>query len=273
MASEQESSVERVLLLEAELERGQLVSNRAGTTALFSTRCPTRERPNEDAAALFHVDGQLILAISDGAGGTRGGAIASRTVLEELGESVARVSDGVTARAAILDGIERANQSLLERGAGSCATLAVACIEGDRLRCFLVGDSVILVTGQRGKLHFQSTMHSPVGYALEAGLLDEEEAIQHEERHFVSNLVGTSDMSIEISPELCLQSRDTVVIGSDGLFDNLRVDEIVDVFRKGRLELAMNRAITRSLERMKGLDEAAPSKADDLSILAFRRRA
>ena len=42
---------------------------------------------------------------------------------------------------------------------------------------------MILTTGQRGRLRMQTVSHSPVGFAIEYGLLDESEAMHHEERH------------------------------------------------------------------------------------------
>ncbi len=60
------------------------------------------------------------------------------------------------------------------------------------LRPYHVGDSTNLLTGQRGKLEFAMISHSPTGYAMEAGVLGEEEALVHEDRHDVSNLLGAA---------------------------------------------------------------------------------
>ena len=42
-------------------------------------------------------------------------------------------------------------------------------------------------------------------------------------------------MRIEIGPAVCLSQLDTVVIASDGLFDNLSIQEVVGSMRKGKL--------------------------------------
>ena len=42
-------------------------------------------------------------------------------------------------------------------------------------------------------------------------------------------------MRIEIGPAVCLSQLDTVVIASDGLFDNLSIQEVVGSMRKGML--------------------------------------
>jgi len=56
-------------------------------------------------------------------------------------------------------------------GKGSATTVVVAEIQQRQLRTYYVGDSLVLLTGQRGRLKFQNTSHSPVGYAWSPGLL------------------------------------------------------------------------------------------------------
>jgi serine/threonine protein phosphatase PrpC len=56
-----------------------------------------------------------------------------------------------------------------------------------------------------------------------------------EERHLVSNTIGTSDMRVEIGPRITMALHDTLLIASDGLFDNLLVEEIKDIIRTGQL--------------------------------------
>ena len=124
--------------------------------------------------------------------------------------------DATSLRAAILDGLERANQRVLELGIGAATTLAVAEIAGTTLRPYHVGDSSILVVGQRGKMKLQTMLHSPTGYAVEAGLLDEADALHHEERHLISNMVGAVDMRIEVGSAIRLALRDTVLLATDG---------------------------------------------------------
>jgi serine/threonine protein phosphatase PrpC len=117
---------------------------------------------------------------------------------------------------------------------------------------------------------WQTIPHSPVGFAVEAGVLDEEEAMHHEERHVVSNVVGSAEMRIEIGPEIRLAPRDTVVLASDGLLDNLTMDEIIARVRKGRLDKAVRRLAVDTRRRMTCPEEGQPSKPDDTTIIAYR---
>ena len=143
-------------------------------------------------------------------------------------------------------------------------------IQGDTVRSYHVGDSMTMVCGQRGKIKFQSVAHSPVGYAVESGLLDQDEAVHHEHRHIISNTVGDAEMRIEIGATLKLSRFDTLLLASDGLTDNLYIDEIVQFTRKGALDIAAKQLIDLAHARMTASSNDKPSHPDDLSLILYR---
>jgi serine/threonine protein phosphatase PrpC len=251
---------------------GELHSLPHGRAAVFAARCPTRETDNEDAAALIVVDElRALLAVADGVGGHAAGAEAAKVALEAIRTAAAGAGHGENdLRAAVLDGFERANEQIAAMGVGAATTLAVVEMDGPTMRPYHVGDSMILVVGQRGKLRYLTMAHSPVGYAQEAGLIDEHEAIHHEDRHLVSNIVGMSDMRIDIGPTMTLKTRDTLLLGTDGLFDNLRQAEIVQAVRKGPMDEATARLAREARQRMTQPEEGHPSKPDDLTFILYR---
>jgi serine/threonine protein phosphatase PrpC len=175
-------------------------------------------------------------------------------------------------RGAIINGFELADRAISALGTGAAATLAVVEIQGAHMRAYHAGDSMVLVTGQRGRIKWLTIPHSPVGYAVEAGLLDRGEALHHEDLHLVSNLLGTQDMRIELGATVSLAPRDTVVLASDGLSDNLHLDEIVERVRKGPLSRAVDELAALGRKRMEAPAEGTPSKPDDLTFIAIRRR-
>ena len=146
-----------------------------------------------------------------------------------------RHGPGVATRIGIINGFESANEEVLALALGAATTLTVVEFDGQLVRYFHVGDSLSLLTGQRGKIKMQSMPHSPVGYAVEAGLLDETDAMHHEQRHVISNVIGSVDMHIEMGSAVELSPRDTLLLASDGLTDNLHMPEIVECIRKGSL--------------------------------------
>ena len=77
-------------------------------------------------------------------------------------------------------------------------------------------------------------------------------------------------MRMEIGPCLEMGSRDTLIIASDGLFDNLFEKEVIEVMRKGRLATSLQSLTDAASERMRGQGDS-PCKPDDLSVIAVRR--
>jgi protein phosphatase len=251
-----------------------------GEVACFSHAAPGKELDeNEDACLVLpHAEG-VVLAVADGVGGAQAGARAARLALETIRRHVAEGvgsdaenGSGSALRARLLDAIEAANAGISALGLGAATTIVIATIERGVLRSYHAGDSAVLVVGQRGKIKLQSVAHSPVGYAVESGWLDDAEAIHHEDRHIISNTLGAPDMRIEIGAPLTLAPRDTVLLASDGLFDNLYVDEIVEWIRKGPLEPELRHLASEARRRMVEPGEGEPSKPDDLTALLYRSR-
>lgn len=242
-----------------------------GHVVAFSTPKVGREGPNEDAAAILWTgEDSGILAVADGVGGHPAGAQASAAALSGLLAAIEEAGETADLRGAILGGFDRANQAVMGLGVGAATTMAVAEIASDQVRTYHVGDSSILLLGQRGKQKLLTLAHSPTGYAMEAGLLDEREAMDHEERHLVSNLMGSQEMRIEVGPPCSVSRRDTLLLATDGVFDNLYLEEIVDCIRKGEPLAAAARLAADCKVRMQGNPEG-PSKPDDLTFLMFRR--
>lgn len=244
-----------------------------GKVVCYSSRSPVKESANEDALAVIEtVDGSLLLIVADGMGGQAAGEQAAFEAVSAVCEAVLDVEPGeaTSLRPAILDGIEAANRRVIDLGVGAGATLAIVEITGRIARPYHVGDAAIVLMGQRGKVKFASVAHSPVGYAEAAGVIDANEAMHHEERHIVSNFVGYEEMRIEIGPSLTLGRYDTLLLASDGLTDNLTLDEVVATLKSGPLDRASNQLATTTRERMVTALDHLPSKPDDLTFVVFR---
>jgi serine/threonine protein phosphatase PrpC len=260
------------LFIGRDMDKGALFDAGPGVAAVYSSRSPGKLSPNEDAAAFFPFgDSDCVLAVADGLGGARAGDQASSLTMEAMRAALTRgIENGSEPREAILNGFEDANGAVLDLGIGAATTLAVVEVQGKVIRPYHVGDSLILVVGQRGKVKLHSVPHSPVGYGVESGLLDEKEAMYHEERHIVSNVIGSPDMRIEIGSTIELAPRDTLLVASDGLWDNLLTEEIVDKVRKGPLRKAVKTVAEECGRRMVNGGEGTPSKPDDLTFILFR---
>jgi len=265
---------EAICYFDVDMPQPHLVPMAGGAASIISRRCPGKESPNEDSAAVIPCgEDACVLVVADGMGGGRAGEEASRLALETFSLAVAEAGDGeVELRTAILNGIERANQAVVDLGVGAATTLAAAEIVRGEVRPYNVGDSFVLVLGRQGKRKLQTTAHSPVGFGVEAGLLDEAEAIHHRDRHVVSNMVGMDAMRIEVGPALLLAANDTVLLATDGLSDNLHVCEIVEIARKGSIDQAAIRLADNASGRMQHAVDGLPSKPDDMTLVLFRCR-
>jgi serine/threonine protein phosphatase PrpC len=260
------------LFSEQERLEGAFFLVAGGEVAVFSARNPSRETPNEDTAGVIAMaEDCAVLAVADGLGGAPAGQQASAVAVTCLVEAVRHaMREGHGARAAILNGFEAANEKVLGLGVGAATTLTVAEVSGRAVRAYHVGDSLVLVTGQRGKAKLQTIPHSPVGYGVESGLLDERDAMHHDERHVISNAIGSSDMRIDVGLPVELARRDTLLLASDGLTDNLHTEEIVAAVRTGPLGRTTRRLAEQALRRMEGGVQDEPSKPDDLTFVIFR---
>jgi serine/threonine protein phosphatase PrpC len=242
-----------------------------GRVSVRSVRSPDKETPNEDAAALIPVgDTALVLAVADGVGGNPGGHEASKLAIKTLQEQVATIEDIAQLRNTILDAVDAANREVIGLNRGAATTLAIAEIVGTRLRCYHVGDSELISVGQRGRVKLRVVPHSPTGFAVEAGLMDEQEAVRHDQRHVLFNVIGSPDMRIDIGATSTLAMHDTLLLATDGLMDNLFVNEIVDIIRAGPLATAADRLVDRARERMTNGQGDGPSKPDDLTVILYR---
>jgi serine/threonine protein phosphatase PrpC len=225
----------------------------------------------EDAALIIHLAADShLLAVADGMGSGPRADDASAAIVQSLAKRAEALADEGASRLEVLNAIEEANEAIRGWGVGAATTVVVAKVDAGAYRTYHVGDSEALVTGQRGKLKWQTISHSPVGYAQASGLLDAHDAMVHEERHLVHSMLGMEGMRVDVGERRRFAAFDTLVLGSDGLFDNLEVSEIVEIIRRGPLDKAANALLSRSLERMIRPETSGPGKPDDIAFVLYR---
>lgn len=233
-----------------------------------STRSADKQSHNEDSCMAMELGPRSgVLAVADGAGGHALGDYASALQIDCLITALQKDSvDAQNLREPILNAIEECNRQLLLEGKGSATTITVLEIQDNIVRPYHVGDSSAIVTGQRGLLKLQTLSHSPVALGIEAGLLEPEAATSSDERHLVFNLVGTEEMRIEIGAPITLSKFDTVLLCSDGLTDNLLLEHITEIIRKGPTQNQAEQLRQLCLESMK----KETGHVDDLTLMVAR---
>ena len=273
------------VFLELDHERPERLSPERGEAVCFSTKAYDKTTGNEDAALFCELPGAVaVLAVADGVGGLPAGAEAAATAIGavrraveraagRVGDRVADREESDTLRSAIFDAFEDANAKLLEKGIGAGTTLVVVEVRNGTARTYHAGDSGALLVGQRGRVRFETIPHSPVGYGVAAGMLEPSQTHHHDERHLLSNCVGSRDMRVEIGAPIQMAAWDTLLLATDGVLENIERRDLIDQIRSGSLLQAATDLQARLRLTMAGVDPKLPAHPDDATALLFRTRA
>ena len=253
-----------VLLCGQNLAEPRKVKLKAGQAVVFSRPHHGQSGVNEDALVIVEKhDGYVCLAVADGVGGLPRGLEAATLVVSLLADTSLNEDQSLQER------IKAANQELLNELPSAATTVSVAEIANNAAQVCHVGDSTVLVVGQRGRVKLKTQSHSPVGIK-EANGLDEKEALFHPQRHLLNNMMGDRAMWLEKQEVIELATRDTVLLGTDGLWDNLFLSEIVELIRTGEIFDSAKKLAQIVIERMETAVTGQPSKPDDVSFVLYR---
>ncbi len=176
-----------------------------------------------------------LYAVADGMGGHVGGEVAARVAVETLEQAFERepTVDGLR------DAFSEANAAVWQesqsnadlRGMGTTLT-AVALVGGDAghdtLALANVGDSRAYVYSD-GRLFQVTADHSLAEERMRQGEMTEAEAAVHPQRHILTRALGvSSDVQTDMW-ELQLRTGDRVLLCSDGLSNEVGMDEIASI--------------------------------------------
>jgi len=233
-------------------------------------------------------DRGTLFMVADGMGGAAAGEIASamaiEVVLRELTESLSEATapDEEAYATSLKQATAAANKEIhgfaLEhpeyRGMGTTAT--IAGVLGDTLYLAQVGDSRAYLV--RGGVALQITKdQSLMQKLIEAGEITEEEAEQSERRNIILQALGPeANIKVDLTHQR-VRKGDTLVLCSDGLSGQVRIDEIARVVsEESDLMAVCKRLIDRANEnggpdnitviaaRFDGDGLSAPSNGDDV---------
>jgi protein phosphatase len=177
-----------------------------------------------------------LFAVADGMGGHRGGEVASEVAVRALRERAP-----VLTSIELLEAIHLANDTILGqsnddpslRGMGTTlCVLALVDADGDeRLAIANVGDSRVYLFAN-GELEQMTDDHSLVAALVREGRLTPEEAEEHPQRNILTRALGIDhEVSVdawEVPPFV----GDRWVLCSDGLFNEVSVDQMAAVLRR-----------------------------------------
>jgi serine/threonine protein phosphatase PrpC len=195
---------------------------------------------NQDRVAVAVSDQTAFLAVVDGMGGHADGARAADAALKSLMDSFWQTPLPVFDPLGFVHlALGRAHDDVVALGTGLSvdarprATTAVCLIQEGTAYWGHVGDSRIYWI--RGGTVVQRTRdHSHVELLLREGKITEDEIVNHPMRNFVECCLGGDPAIPEMSIAECrpLRSGDIMLLCTDGIWANLRDNEIARFFRE-----------------------------------------
>jgi serine/threonine protein phosphatase PrpC len=193
----------------------------------FAARTDVGKRGGENQDAIGADPDHGMWFVADGMGGHAAGSVASAVVKSTLLEH---------AGAMALDlAILRAHEAVVANAAaepnhtGMGSTVVAAQLTGSKCTIAWVGDSRAYLW-HRGRLRAISRDHSLIEGLREQQGLSETQVREHPNRHMVTQTLGLGS-PVPSHCELRLRARDSVLLCSDGLNDELTDAAIADVLR------------------------------------------
>jgi PPM family protein phosphatase len=193
-------------------------------------------RPNNEDAYCQRPDLGLF-AVADGLGGHEGGEVASKLVLQTMADFLASQAPEQPAELERLIGqaVRQAHHAVLSRQSGSLSMMAstitsVILRNGDAVVCNLGDSRTFLVRG--GEVRRLTKDHTVLAEMEEAGLdVSNPFAAMHR-----NSLTGAVGMEASVDPEcsrVSLQPGDVLVLASDGLYEPVRPDVMLQLLGQG----------------------------------------
>lgn len=208
---------------------------------------------NEDSLLVLPDVG--LLAVADGMGGYKGGEVASNLALQTLEEELGRLlRKGERRRQALLDSVKTANGMVFARSDQNqelkgMGTTITACLLGEgELFTAHVGDSRAYLLRQ-GIIRQLTRDHSLVQELLRNGGINEEQALQHPQRHMLTRALGT-ERSVEVDVyQEPVQANDFLLLCTDGLTRYLGQEDLLNIIISAKdIDAAVRALMEKALQ-------------------------
>lgn len=201
-------------------------------------------------------ENETLFAVADGVSGSKGGDIASSTLLKVFGKLMP------SNEAEVLDAISIAKKEMQEIGNlntefSEMATTISGVIINDHIEAFNLGDSPIYIMKFNAlrKISHEDTLYHDL--LAKHQIAEDDEVIN---RHIITKYVASyKDCELNYKKEINLAKGDMILISSDGLTDFVP-DEIIERVLKSDSKI---------IEKIKGLFDLAMAKksSDNISII------
>lgn len=205
-------------------------------------------------------EGVHLLIVADGVGGAVCGQMASQLAVQTIRQSFFAFNDqggGVAGQIGdrLTFAISEANRIILRRGQrdrrcrGMGSTCAVLAIHNDSAWVAHAGDSRAYLV-RENRIVRMTRDHSRVQRMLDDGLITEEEAIDHPEKHYLERALGLrEEIRVDLRLPLPICPGDRLILCTDGLTSLVWDEEIYRIVTGAPPDEACEQLIALANER------------------------
>jgi len=229
-----------------------------------------KRKNNEDRIGYSYSRDALLMVLADGMGGHLQGEVAAHIAVQLLIEAFRNSAKPRLAdpRDFLEDAMMRSHHAILDYARArklpeTPRTTCVACLVQDATGYWAhVGDSRLYHL-REGRIRTRTRDHSRVQQLVDLGRVREEAAQLHPERNRLFNCLGSfSDPMVEHSLPCLLNTGDTLLLCSDGLWGPLSNNTILQAFAVGDV-------ISAVPELLNAAEARAGRDSDNLSAVAM----
>jgi serine/threonine protein phosphatase PrpC len=230
-----------------------------------------KRRNNEDRMAHCYSRKALLMVIADGMGGHYYGEIAAQIAVQTLIESFRReakpkVRDPFLFLQRTINNAHHAisDFTLTHHLNDSPRTTCVACIIQENVAYWAhVGDSRLYFM-RGGKILFRTRDHSRIQLLMDKGEINEQQAAIHPERNKIYSCLGGSEVpDISFSRKTPMNSGDTILLCTDGLWGVLPEKTMISSLKSDDLRQSVPKLLKQT-------DKEGGANADNFSVVAVR---
>jgi PPM family protein phosphatase len=207
----------------------------SSATPFATVTDPGTERGDNEDACGFHAEGsQVLIAVADGVSGEEGGEIASRMAIDVTLRAYRESPADWGPAKRLYRAVQQANIEIYDRAIvvtelrRMSTTLTAVVLDGGTLHAAHVGDSR-LYSIRPGSITQLTKDHTVAGTRRRMRLISAKQALEHPERSILTRSLGRELIAAVdriVSP---VSGGDLLVLCTDGLYNVLGDDEILEI--------------------------------------------
>ena len=215
-----------------------------------------RKEKNDDAVSVSkNKQGAVIGIVCDGVGSHSNAAYSSNYIVSTLEKEWKELTfaNFNNMKNWLYDRIENLNSELYNKSKDNQkkmgTTIVTVAIFDNQVVVYNIGDSSAYGLTKDNVMNVVTVEDSFVGALISAGVITEEEAKSHPEKHVLTQALATRD-NIDLHTFIDdVSNYDYFLLCSDGLTNMIEKEEIQNIVRNSELSIAVNKLIDKCVER------------------------